>query len=105
LPEVFGAGATQNSSQLVIDKGDLAAVGLTASSANTAESIVIALLKLWQINLTEQNRLTDLANRNISCNYSGQDLIEQSGVNKRRSVWSVLAYKDEPLVTVDPDDY
>ena len=105
LTEVFGAGATQSSTQLVIDKADLVAMGLTASAANTAESLLIALVKQWQINLTEQNRLVDLPARNVSVNYSGQDLVEQAGVNYRRSVWSILAYKNEPLETIDPDDY
>ena len=44
-------------------------------------------------------------NRNVTVQYGGQDLVEQSGGNYRRDVYSVLAYKQTTLQTVDPDDY
>ena len=44
LTQIFGAGAAQTATVLTIAKADLAAVGLTASSTNTAESLFVALL-------------------------------------------------------------
>ncbi|MDB9305446.1 hypothetical protein PN488_13855 [Nodularia spumigena CS-591/12] len=55
LTEVFGAGATQTETQLIISKADLAAVGLTASASNTAESLFVSLQMLARIPLTEEN--------------------------------------------------
>ena len=105
LAEVFGASASQTSTTLTITKSDLAIVGLTASSSNTAESLLLALILFSQRNLTETNRSTDTANRNLSVSYGGQDLVQQGTDNFRRDVFSVLAYKSTTLATVDPNDY
>jgi hypothetical protein len=53
LSQVFGAGATQTASSISISKADLAAVGLTASASNTAESLLVAILLLAKNYLTE----------------------------------------------------
>ncbi|MFM6252850.1 MAG: hypothetical protein ACKPEQ_27520, partial [Dolichospermum sp.] len=53
LTEVFGAGATQTATTLTISKSALATVGLTASSDNSAEAILAAILLIAKINLTE----------------------------------------------------
>lgn len=55
LQEIFGAGATQDANSLIIDKADLAAVGLTADANNTAESLYLAINLLAQKYLTETN--------------------------------------------------
>ena len=53
LEAVFGAGAAQTSSTLTISKADLAAVGLVASSSNTAESLLASIVKLAANTLTQ----------------------------------------------------
>ncbi len=105
LTEVFGGGATQTQTTITISKADLAAVGLTASASNRAESLLVAMLMLASNALTEIARSQDTVNRHVTVQYGGQDLIEQSGTNYRRDVYSVLAYKQTALQTVDPDDY
>ena len=55
LTDVFGATATQDIGNLVIGKADLAAVGLTAASVNTAESLLVAILLLAKQYLTPAN--------------------------------------------------
>ena len=105
LTAVFGSGATQSSTTLTISKADLAAAGLTASSSNTAESLVVALLITIANTLTETQRQTDTTNRNVTVTYAGQDQINQGGTPYRRDVWSTVAYKQTTTTTVDPDDY
>jgi hypothetical protein len=105
LQQVFGAGATQTADTLTIPKSWLVSKGLTASANNTAESMLAALLMAASDNLTETARATDTVNRHLTILYSGQDLIEVSGVNYRRDAFSVLLYKQQPLATLDPDDY
>jgi hypothetical protein len=105
LSEVFGAGSSQNSTSLTIQKSDLAVVGLTAGAGNTAESLLTAIVLLASRSLTESNRASDTVNRNISVNYGGQDLVQQGDSNYRRDAFSMLLYKPTTLATVDPDDY
>lgn len=105
LTDVFGAGAVQDVSTVTVQKSALSAVGLTPGAANTAESILLSIIMIASNSLTESNRLTDSVLRNVSVSYSGQDLVEGSGSNFRRDAWTVLAYKDTPIVAVDPDDY
>lgn len=44
LAQLFGVNASQTATELVIQKADLAAVGLTPQSNNRAEQLVVALL-------------------------------------------------------------
>jgi hypothetical protein len=55
LIQVFGAGATQTSTEITILKADLAAVGLTASSTNSAESLLAAIVLTGKAYLTQAN--------------------------------------------------
>lgn len=105
LQDVFGTGATQNSTSITIQKSDLAAAGLTAAATNTAESILVAVLKLATDKLTEVARSQDLATRHVTVNYNGQDLIDQGGSYYRRDAYSILLYKTTALQTINPNDY
>lgn len=106
LQEVFGQNATQDANTITIRKSDLAVTGLTASANNTGESLLVALVVFAARSLTEANRTSDTANRNVSVNYSGQDLVDQSTAGYfRRDAYSVLLYKTTTLATIDPDDY
>ena len=50
---VYGSSATQDETTLTISKVDLASVGLTAASDNTAESLLSAIVLLAKDSLTE----------------------------------------------------
>ena len=105
IQEVFGPGTSQDAANFIIKKSDLANAGLTISASSRAEAILIAILINASTALSEIARSQDLVNRNVTVQYGGQDLVEQSGGNYRRDVYSVLAYKQTTLQTVDPDDY
>ncbi len=53
LTQIFGANATQSSTDIVIRKSDL--TGLTASSDNSAESLLVAILLKVKSYLTQTN--------------------------------------------------
>lgn len=106
LVEVFGAGASQSETQLIISKAALVELGLTPSATNTAESLKVALVKLWAKNLTELARSEDPTNRHATTTYATQDLVEQP-TNQFwiRDAYTVLLYKSTSKVDVDPDNY
>lgn len=53
LTQVFGAGATQSATSITILKADLASIGLTAGAANTAESLLAAIVLKANAYLTQ----------------------------------------------------
>jgi hypothetical protein len=55
IAEVFGSLATQTEDDLIIKKSDLAAYGLTPSSSNTAESLLVAIFLQARGTLTQEN--------------------------------------------------
>lgn len=106
LTEVYGSGATQTASQLVIQKADMVSRGLTTATANTAESMLVYLILQTAATLTEANRLTDLLLRNVTVTYSGQDLIDQGAGNVYlRDTYQVSLYKVTAIQPIDPDNY
>jgi len=106
IQEVYGATANQDVTWLYIAKADMATRGLTNTASNTAESMLVYQVLQWAANLTEENRLTDLANRNVSVAYSGQDLIDQGGGNVfLRDVYQISLYKLTTISPIDPDNY
>ena len=54
LTDVFGAGATQTSDSITLTKSDFAAVGLTAASSNTAESLLAAIVLFAKTKLANE---------------------------------------------------
>lgn len=105
LSDVFGGGASQTSTQLVISKNDLASVGLSPSGDNSAESMLVALILKAAQSLTDANRASDPSGRSVTVFYSGQDLITQASQSFRRDAFSMLLYKPETLAPVSPGDY
>lgn len=55
VQEIFGAGATQDSTTVTILKSDLLSAGLVASAGNKAEAILYALLRKAAGTLTAAN--------------------------------------------------
>lgn len=107
LGQVFGVNASSDAIQLTVSKGDMAAVGYTnAGSAGRAEPQLVSILLIAAQNLTEENRLTDLVNRNVTIVYSGQDLVNQGGGNVfLRDTYQISLYKATAVVPIAPDNY
>jgi hypothetical protein len=103
--ELFGPNATQNATDIVIKKADLAGVGLTAAAANSAESLAVAIFLRWYQVATENNRLLDEVNRNTAISDAGSDLYEGQTATYFRRSFAFSVYKQFSIPTLDPDDY
>lgn len=109
LTEVFGANATQTSTQLIIAKSDLTAVGLTSASSNSAESLLTALVKLWASELTEENRDSNIDQSVAVVQDAVPSFVSRiDGTNTItyiRDTFSVQLDKTYSASEIDPDDY
>lgn len=104
LTQVFGSGATQDSSELIIQKSALSSYGLTASSSNTAESLVVALIKMWQAYLTPTN-LEANAEQQISIEDSFQSITTRNEVQYRQFSKTINLQIEDTTSDVDPNDF
>ncbi len=108
LLDVFGAGASQSSTTLTINKADLAAVGLTASSTNTAESLVAALVLQFKGSLT-QTALEANPDQSIYIAASFNSIIQRPDANgnqieTRQNQLAINFLTPSPSV-ISPDSY
>lgn len=102
LTQVFGENATQTATTLTITKADL---DLTASGANTAESLLAAIIKKSLDHLTEENRAASPTQQQISSIDNG-DQIYSDGITDYlvRSI-VIQFFRDYSVSTLNPDDY
>ncbi len=108
LAEVFGSGASQTSTTISIDKADLAAVGLTADAANTAESLLSAVLLLAKGALT-QTSFDSNSDQSITIEPGFDSIIQRDDgagnfINYRQNQLTVNLHKTDAS-GIDPDDY
>ncbi|MDB9374303.1 hypothetical protein [Nodularia sphaerocarpa] len=106
ITQLFGAGASQTSSAITIQKADLAGVGLSASANNTAESLLTA------INLKAQQHLTQT---NLDGNIDQSIVVEpgfssfttrgENNNSYRIDQITLNLYKPDSGSIIDPDDY
>ncbi len=105
LVQVFGVNATQTSTTLTISKSDLATVGLTASANNTAESLLVALVKLWNGYLTEANQETNVDIQVTVEPSQFPSIVFRNEQNYRQNTYNINIQKIDSGTTIDPDDY
>lgn len=104
LAEVFGNGASQTATNLVISKADL--TGLTASASNTAESLLMAIVLKVAAFLTQANYDAN-TDQSIYVG-SGFSSFTTRGANNspyRVDQLTISAAKPDTGSTLDPDDY
>lgn len=104
LTQVFGAGAVQDATSLTIAKADLASVGLTADAADSAESLVVALLLKWKEYLNSTNRDANL-DQVVYLEDGFASLTTRN--NQEYQQRSITCYfeKQNTNTSIDPDDY
>lgn len=102
LQEVFGASATQDATTITITKADL--TGLTASSSNTAESLLAAILNKAKSYLTEANFDAN-TDQSVTIVSNADTLITRGTTQYRQSSMTVEFSKVDVASTFDPDDY
>ncbi len=102
LTQIFGANATQSSTDIVIRKSDL--TGLTASSNNSAESLLVAILLKVKSYLIQTNY--DLNKDQSLYLIDGfSSLANRGGVQHRLDQITVTMSKLDASSTIDPKDY
>lgn len=106
LTAVFGANATQTSTDLVIKKSDLSSAGLTASANNTAESLLLAIILKFKEVLTDTARDT-----NIDQSVAVVDGYSPSITTRNNTIYlrNTISVEVDKLLAgadvIDPDDY
>lgn len=108
LTDVFGANATQDASTITIAKSDLAAVGLTVSATNTAESLLASILLMAQQSLTETNFGTN-QDQSITILPGFDSIIQRDDgtgtfVNVRQNQLTINLHQPDQG-TIDPNNY
>ncbi len=104
LTEVFGSGASQNSTTLTIAKADLP--GLTASANNTAESLVVGLVLLLKQTLTEAGFNSNINQRiYFKDGFPGFTYRGANNDAYRYDEITARFAKPDTGATIDPDDY
>ncbi|MDZ7953338.1 hypothetical protein [Nostoc sp. DedQUE09] len=80
LAQLFGVNASQTATELVIQKADLVAIGLTPQSNNRAEQLLVALLLQALSNfygyITDENGNIITDENNVPIGYDNRQLYE-----------------------------
>jgi hypothetical protein len=106
LVQIFGSNATQDVNSITISKADLAAVGLTASASNSAESLLTAIALLAKTYLTQTNFDSNI-DQSIYID-TGFSSFTTRGTNNdqyRTDQLTVTLAKVDTQSSFDPDDY
>lgn len=102
LQQVFGTGATQDSSVLTIYKSDL--TNLTASSDNSAESLLAAIILKAQTQLNDTNQANNL-DQSISIDTGIGSITTRNNQNYREYSLGVTLSKLDTQSSIDPNDF
>lgn len=105
LTQVFGADATQTLTTLTISKADLVSTGLTASSSNTAESLMVAILlkAANYLNTTTQDSDNDVQ---VTIADSGfPSLVSRNSGTYRQITYNINMQTPDTGSSIDPDNY
>ena len=108
LTDVFGAGASQTSANLTVAKSALAAVGLSVTAENTAESLLAAIILLAKAKLTEASFSTNIDQSVVIASGFNSIVQRDTGNNNfseyRQFQYTVNFHKIDNN-TFDPDDF
>ena len=108
ITQVFGAGATQTATTISINKSDLAAIGLTPSATNTAESLLAAIVIFAKGYLT-QSKFEANTDQSITIEPGFDSIISRDDgagnlISYRQTQFNINLHKLD-AGTLDPDDY
>lgn len=104
LQQIFGASATQSATTITITKADLPR--LTASSTNTPESLLTAILLKAQDGLPQSTFDTNLDQSiYIALGFPGFAFRGTNNDSYRVDQITVNLAKPDTSATIDPDDY
>ncbi|MDZ8190010.1 MAG: hypothetical protein RMX96_34890 [Nostoc sp. ChiSLP02] len=104
LVQVFGSGATQDASTLTIQKSALATTGLTATSNNTAESLLVAIILKASSYLTATN-LDANTDQSLSVEQGYSSIAIRNNSTYRQDSFTVNLQKPDTSGSIDPNLY
>ncbi|MEH2066986.1 MAG: hypothetical protein V7K47_02240 [Nostoc sp.] len=106
LALVFGANASQTSTDIVIKKADLSSAGLTPSATNTAEALLLAINLKAKEGLTDANRDTNIDQSvAITDGYSPSITTRNNAIYLRNTISIEVDKELTGADVIDPDDY
>lgn len=104
--QVFGTGFTQDATSFTIQKSALAAVGLTASASNTAESLIVALILQAASYLNTTNQDSTNTDIQVTIADSGfPQLVSRNSLQWRQITYNVNLQTPDTGFSIDPDNY
>ena len=108
ITQVFGAGATQTGSSIIVLKSDLEAVGLTPSASNTAESLLTAIFLIAKASLSQANFESN-PDQSIVIAPGFDSIVQRTDstgqtTSYRQNQFNINLHKLDSD-TIDPDDY
>lgn len=105
ITDIFGAGATQDSTTILISKADL---DIVASANNKAEGLLAAIFKKAGINLTQTAFNADEA-RSIYISPSFDSIASRTVNNTTtqlyQTAWNIVFAKPQTTPGITPNDY
>jgi hypothetical protein len=104
LIQIFGAGATQDANTITIQKSALVAQGLTATADNTAESLMVGILKIASTALTQANYDAN-EDQSLIVASGFPSIIYRGTTAYRSNPIEVRLTKLDDGAIIDPDDY
>lgn len=104
LTDLFGASVTQDATHIHIAKADLVALGLTVQTTNTAQQILVSLIKLWNAVLTASNRTAN-PDETVTSSYDGQSSRTEGTNVYRVDTYRIQTFLLTPPSDPDPDNY
>lgn len=104
LQQIFGAGATQTATDIIIKKADLTPKGLTASATNKGEVLFVAIVLKAKDALTTSTLETN-ADQSISIEQGYSSLVSRNSINYRQDSFTINLQKLDTATTIDPDNY
>jgi hypothetical protein len=105
LIQLFGAGASQTATQLLIEKAALSAIGLQASDSNTAESLLMCLILISAQQLTQTNLDANIEQHLVIEPSTQENIVLRNGQRFRQTVYTIEVYSPEPEFNINVNNF
>ncbi|MBN3882130.1 MAG: hypothetical protein HWQ44_03830 [Nostoc sp. JL34] len=103
LEQVFGPGTTQDASSITLLKSNMP--GLTASSSNTAESLLVGIVLKAKVNLTADNQTSNPDQSITIADGFVPSYTVSNNIQYRQDDITLSLRKPAGSLAIDPDDY
>ncbi|MEH2189383.1 MAG: hypothetical protein V7K64_24955 [Nostoc sp.] len=103
LEQVFGPGTTQDASSITLLKSNMP--GLTASSSNTAESLLVGIVLKAKVNLTADNQTSNPDQSITIADGFVPSYTVRNAIQYRQDDITLSLQKPAGSLAIDPDDY